>query len=149
DRAPAAIGGALGHEHAGRLGLGPMMQTIGDPHRIVAELHLRPSVDDAVAAVFDRDVRIAERDRAQRGHFCNDVGLGAHKAGFTLAVLRSRNALIRRFASLSLCATVAISDSINSPVCGLASAIIGSACSTAKLVNGAFAATLVASSIAL
>ena len=50
---------------------------------------------------------------------------------------------MRRFASLSLCATVAISDSINRPVCGLASAIIGSAWSTAKLVSGALAATLV------
>ena len=47
---------------------------------------------------------------------------------------------MRRFASLSLCATVAISDSIKSPVCGLASAIMGRACSTAKLVSGALEA---------
>ena len=55
---------------------------------------------------------------------------------------------MRRFASLSLCATVAISDSISRPACGLASAIIGSACNTAKLVSGALAATRSASSIA-
>jgi len=56
---------------------------------------------------------------------------------------------MRRLASLSLCATVAINDSISRPVCGLASAIIGSACSTAKLVSGALLATFAASSIAL
>jgi hypothetical protein len=38
---------------------------------------------------------------------------------------------------------------VKRPVCGLASAIIGSACSTAKLVSGALAATRSASSSAL
>src|SRR5215207_8262479 len=76
------------------------------------------------------------------------VRLGAH-VGFTLAVLRSRKARMRRLASLSLCATVAIRDSISRPACGLASAIIGRACNTAKLVKGALAATRSASSIAL
>ena len=55
---------------------------------------------------------------------------------------------MRSLASLSLCATVAIRDSINNPVCGLASAIIGSACSTAKFVSGALLATFTANSIA-
>src|ERR1700761_6845601 len=126
-----------------------MMQAIGDAHRIIAELCLRPQVDRAVVAAVNRNVGIAERDRAQRRDLCSDVGLGTHQDGFTLAVLRSRNARIRFLASLSLCATVAINDSINSPVCGLASAIIGNACSTAKLVSGAFCETFSASSIAL
>ena len=78
------------------------------------------------------------------------LGLRAHvRVGFTFAVLRSRNARIRSLASLSLCATVAIGKGMDRQLRGLASAIIGSACKTAKLVSGAFFATLLASSIAL
>src|SRR5262245_64609411 len=132
-----------------------MMQAVGDARRIIAELHLGAQIDRAIGATLDVHGRRAEGDRAQRMAACaartavGDVRLGAHLPGFTLAVLWSRKARMRRFASLSLCATVAISDSIRRPVCGLASAIIGSACSTAKLVSGAFAATRSAISSAL
>src|ERR1700755_1928464 len=125
-----------------------MMQAVGDANGEIAERRLRAQIDGAVALALDRDRGIAERDVAQRmGGGAGAGGLRVH-AGFTLAVLRSRKARMRRFASLSLCATVAISDSINSPVCGLASAIIGSACSTAKFVSGALFATRSANSIA-
>src|SRR5437588_3491060 len=128
------------------------MQSIGETRRIFAEPLDRVQIDRAVARALDRDRGIAERDRAQRmcgarTRACDHVSLRAH--GLTLAVLRSRKARMRRLASLSLCATVAISDSIKRPVCGLASAIIGSAWSTAKFVSGALEATLVASSSAL
>src|SRR6185503_16922504 len=106
-------------------------------------------VDGAVVLALDRNSGIAERDVAQGMRGCRPgrVVCRTH-AGFTLAVLRSRKARIRRLASLSLCATVAISDSIRRPVCGLASAIIGSACSTAKFVNGALEEMRSANSIA-
>src|SRR5260370_35579542 len=128
-----------------------MMQAVGKTQRILAERLGRAQIDRAVVLALDRDRGIAERDRAQRMRGartsgCDHVSLRAH--GFTLAVLRSRKARMRRLASLSLCATVAISDSIKRPVCGLASAIIGSACNTAKLVSGALAATRSANSIA-
>src|SRR5436305_15331796 len=132
------------------------MQAVGYANRIFGERDARAEVDGAVIAAVDGHSGIAERDRAQRMSGARGVALcggnrawlGAHEPGFTLAVLRSRKSRIRRFASLSLCATVAISDSIKSPVCGLASAIIGSACNTAKLVSGALAATRSASSSA-
>src|SRR4051812_5419151 len=154
DLAPAGAAFALGHEDTVRCGVGPVMQAIGDAGRIVAERLLRPEVNRAVCAPLDIDDGIAERNRPQReiARAALRAGRGrlcAHDFGFTLAVLCSRNSRIRRFASLSLCATVAISDSINRPVCGLASAIIGSAWSTAKFVSGALEAILVASSSAL
>src|SRR5438105_6591423 len=129
-----------------------MMQSIGETRRIFAECLGRAQIDRAVAPALDRDRRIAERDRAQRMRGARTIAgdhvcLRAH--GLTLAVLRSRKARMRCLASLSLCATVAISDSIRRPVCGLASAIIGNACSTAKLVSGALAATRSAISSAL
>ena len=54
---------------------------------------------------------------------------------------------MRAFASGSLCAIPAISDSMKSPASWPSSAIRGSACITAKLVIGAFAAILRASSM--
>ena len=53
DLAPAAAGVALGHEDAIGLGLGPMMQAIGEADRIVAEPRLRPEIDGAVVAALD------------------------------------------------------------------------------------------------
>src|SRR4051794_22893166 len=154
DLAPASAAFALGHEDPVRRRCRPMMQAIGDADGIAAERLPRPQVDRAVVAPLDIDDGVAERNgpqresaraalRAGRGRLC------AHDFGFTFAVLCSRNSRILRLASLSLCATVAISDSINRPVCGLASAIIGSAWSTAKFVSGALEAILVASSSAL
>src|SRR3954469_16187040 len=130
------------------------MQAVGDADWIVAKRLLRSQVNRAVVATVDVDDGIAERNGPQRGSARAALHAGrgrlrAHDFGFTFAVLCSRNSRILRFASLSLCATVAISDSISRPACGLASAIIGSACSTAKFVSGALEATLVASSIAL
>src|SRR6266700_1062548 len=129
-----------------------MMQAVGKTRRILAERLGRAQIDRAVARALDRDRGIAERDRAQRMRGARTGGCDCvswHAHGLTLAVLRSRKARMRRLASLSLCATVAISDSIKRPVCGLASAIIGNACSTAKLVSGALAAIRSANSIAL
>src|SRR6185312_2482898 len=148
--APGAAGGALRHKDVVRRRLGPMMQPIRQAERIAAERRLRAKIDGAVASAFDRHGGIAEGNTSQGMRACGARGVAcrAH-AGFTLAVLRSRKARMRRLASLSLCATVAISDSINSPVCGLASAIIGSACNTAKFVSGALAAMRSASSSAL
>lgn len=88
DLAPAgAI--ALGHEDAIRRRFGPMMQTVREPDRVVAERRLRFQTDRAIRAMLDRHREVAERDRAQRR--CNSrvrlVGWRAHEPGFTLAVL--------------------------------------------------------------
>src|SRR5206468_5436047 len=44
-----------------------MVQTVGNPRRIFSERPLRPQIDGAVSAAFDRYRGIAERDRAQGG----------------------------------------------------------------------------------
>src|SRR3981081_2412916 len=59
-----------------------MVQSVGEPNRIVAERNFRPQINRAVIAAIDRHGGIAERNRAQwrvvarRGH--RYVGLRGH-----------------------------------------------------------------------
>src|SRR5260370_41176403 len=105
-----------------------MMQAVGKTQRILAERLGRAQINRAVVLALDRDRGVAERDRAQRMRGartsgCDHVSLRAH--GFTLALLRSPQARMRRLAPFSLRASAALSDSIKRPVSGWAAAIVG------------------------
>ena len=66
DLPPAPRGVSLRHEDPIGRGRGPMMQAVGDAHRIVAQLRFRAQIDGAVVAALDMHRGRAERDRAQR-----------------------------------------------------------------------------------
>ena len=61
-----AVGHALGHEDAVWRRRRPMMQSVGQAHRIVAELYNWTQIDGAVGTALHGDGRVAERNRPQR-----------------------------------------------------------------------------------
>src|ERR1700733_6641837 len=67
DLPPRAAANALRHEDAIWFGAGPMVQAVGEAHRIFAERDFWPEINRAVVAALDRNRGIAERDRTQRG----------------------------------------------------------------------------------